>query len=196
MTIRFVFDVESQGLYGEAFAVGWVVTDGCGQVMEEEFAVCNPEVVVGGDQKDVQWLKENVYPWLRGMDAQFPESGSVSMKDPTTGVPVTICADHPTLREVFWRVLERWIIRGAEVWADVPVPVEANFLRSCVSASPARKWKAPYPLYDAATLSLISGTAGTVTRQENELPAHHPLMDARQSAREVLVGLKRLGRPL
>lgn len=193
MTTRFVFDVESQGLYGEGFAVGWVVLDG-GRVAEEEFAICNPGVVTGGDQKDIQWLKENVYPWLLGMDAQFPETGSMTMTDPTTGVPVTICADHPTLREVFWRALERWTVRGAQVWADCPVPVEANFLRSCVAAAPSRKWKAPYPLYDVTTLSLIAGT-GQLLRLANELPAHHPLMDSRQSAREILAGLEKLGRP-
>lgn len=193
MTIRFVFDVESQGLYGEAFAVGWVVLDGA-RTIEEEFAICNPEAVVGGDQKDVQWLRENVYPWLLGMDAQFPEIGTHVMADPTTGVPVTICNDHGALREVFWRALERWKLRGAEVWADVAVPVEANFLRSCVSVSQrTRKWEAPYPLYDVATLSMLAGT-GQLQRLANELPAHHPLMDSRQSAREILVGLEKLGR--
>lgn len=196
MTIRLVFDVESHGLYGEGFAVGWVVLEGDhGRVLEEAFAVSNPEVATGGDGKDVAWLKDNVYPWMRGMDVQFPETGSIAMRDPTTGIPVTVCADHGVLREVFWSVLERWAARDAEVWADVPVPVEANFLRSCVSVSPSvRKWKAPYPLLDVATVTKVASLL-RLERLPGELPQHHPLMDARQSGRELLAGLAKLRRP-
>jgi hypothetical protein len=71
--------------------------------------------------------------------------------------------------------------------------VEANFLSACVRLNHAeREWQGPYPLHDLASVLLALGAdALAVTeRLPDELPAHHPLMDARQSARQLVACFK------
>ena len=55
-----------------------------------------------------------------------------------------------------------------------------------------REWQGPYPLHDLASVILaLGGNALELTeRLPDELPAHHPLMDARQSARQLVACLK------
>ena len=77
--------------------------------------------------------------------------------------------------------------------ADCAWPVEANFLSACVKLNhKEREWQGPYPLHDLASVLLALGAdALAVTeRLPDELPAHHPLMDARQSARQLVACLK------
>jgi hypothetical protein len=70
--------------------------------------------------------------------------------------------------------------------------VEANFLSACVKLNHAeREWQGPYPLHDLASIMLAQGrNLRAVTRWPDEVPAHHPLMDARQSARQLAACLK------
>lgn len=56
--MRLVFDVESNGLDGPAFAVGWVVTDH-GKVVKEGFLRCPIEGAVD------PWVLDNVIPKLK-----------------------------------------------------------------------------------------------------------------------------------
>ena len=55
-----------------------------------------------------------------------------------------------------------------------------------------REWQGPYPLHDLASVLLALGAdaLAVAERRPNELPAHHPLMDARQSARQLVECLK------
>lgn len=176
----FVFDVESVGLYGEGFAVGWVVIrEDTGAQVDEGCLWCPPEHVVG-TINDLAWVEENVLPHLRA-DARVPT--------PTHVGPMT-------LRASFWAEWEKWKAKGARAAADVPVPVEAAFLAACVGDEPkGRTWEAPYPLYDVASFMEAAGLnpLDNHPRFAHELPAHHPLHDARQSARllfETLRGLR------
>jgi hypothetical protein len=111
----------------------------------------------------------------------IPNFGSLGLIDPKT------------VRNVFW---ERWITwknKGAILVADCLWPVEARFLIDCVNDDPInRNWDGPYPFVDVGSLRLAKGqdSLGTEERKENEKPAHHPLADARQSARLLLEALK------
>lgn len=162
----FVFDVESVGLHGDAFAVGWVVIDGGGTVLSATYESCDPSLCAAGSKHDRQWVAANVPPL------------SVTTVNP----------QH--LRASFWlawRVARsRW--PGIAMAADVPWPVEARFLLECIRDDPARQKEAPYPLYDVSMF--LPDPLATHERLPNELPAHHPLNDARQSARLLITALR------
>jgi len=163
-----VFDVESIGLHGEGFAVAWVVVGRTGERLGEGCLACDP-MECAGTAKNRRWVAENV-PRLE-------------VTSPT----------KRHLRNTFWHEWRRWADQGAVLVADCAWPVEANFLSACVKLNHAeREWQGPYPLHDLASVLLAMGAdALAVTeRQPDELPAHHPLMDARQSARQLVACLK------
>jgi hypothetical protein len=151
-----VFDVESVGLHGDAFAVGMVLIDAhdgreikCGMVWS------NPDNVAQGSVGDREWITANI-PELehqrRVLNARM-------------------------VRDFFWAA---WLV------ADCPWPVEARFLTACIADAPTeRAWNGPYPLIDVASVRLAAGLdpLGTTERFPAELPMHNPLADARQSAR-------------
>lgn len=165
-----VFDVESAGLHGEGFAVGYVVVDPeDGAELEHGYARV-PLVGIDASERDREWLKANVLPALDRL--------------------VAVEFDRPSqLREWFWAKWLEWKGRNAVLAADVAWPVEARFLAACISDDlTVRRWEGPYPLLDIASLRFAHGhdPVATVERRPNELPAHNPLADARQSARLLL----------
>jgi hypothetical protein len=162
-----VFDVESAGLHGEGFAFGYVVVDETGTELESGFEGCDlTHVRLDGDMK---WVYENVMPAL-------------PWQEPILNNP-------RQLRDRFWKVWLRWKEQGAVLVTDCGWPVEANFLSACIADAPdERRWNGPYPLFDVSSVLLAFGCdpVGTFERKENELPAHNPLCDARQSARVLI----------
>lgn len=161
----FVFDVESVGLHGEGFAVGYVVIGEDGETLEEGIAVCPAESCLG-DNEDMEWVRENV------------------KAETTHGYVYGV-------HHFFWTAWRKWADRKASCWADCLWPVEAKFLSACIADDPVRRvWLGPYPFFDVATLLLAAGQdpLENYPRLANELPAHNPLNDARQSAR-ILYGL-------
>jgi len=161
----FVLDVESIGLYGLGFAVGWVVVDETGATLEEGYLACPHREAVhsASDPSDLEWVETHVCPHL-------PDSN---------------CEDLPELYDSFWVAWLAWKQEGAVLVADCAYPVETNFLRSCVLNDMSRKWEGPYPVVDVSSVLLAKGFNPTkeFDRKENELPQHNPLCDARQSAR-------------
>ncbi|KPV49201.1 hypothetical protein SE17_33960 [Kouleothrix aurantiaca] len=156
-----VFDVESVGLQGEGYAVGYVVVDGAGNELEAWRGACSPDAAQGGINGRA-WIAAN-----------------------TPVIPVDFTTPH-ALRNRFWAAWERWEERGAVLVADCAWPVEARFLAACVDDElSVRSWQGPYPLHDVATARLLAGfdPLATVERLPTELPQHDPLADARQSAR-------------
>ena len=162
----FVFDVESVGLHGEGFAVGWVVVNEDGEELTCGILACPLEKAQGSDE-DREWVKQNV-PEHAWQGKYF-----------TYASPMEV-------RQEFWRVWKLWKKQGAILVADCPWPVEARFLIECVNDDPKnRNWEGPYPFIDVASVRLAAGLdpLGTDERIEGESPAHDPQRDARQSAR-------------
>ena len=162
-----VMDVESIGLHGEGFAVGWVVITRSGVKLDEGCIACDPELC-NGLFEDRIWVRENV-----------PELKQTS---PTK--------QH--LRNHFWHEWRSWAEQGAVLVADCSWPVESNFLSACVKLNPReREWGGPYPLHDLASVTLALGgdSLASTERLPDKLPAHHPLIDARQSARQLIAAL-------
>lgn len=160
-----VFDIESVGLHGEAFAYGAVIVElPSWREVRGVLAWCSPRLA-RGTAEDLEWVEKN---------CALDTYRTYPLKSPKE------------VRDSFWSL---W--RGVFNWptwlaADVAWPVEANFLRACVGDDlSARVWEGPYPLVDVASVRLAAGLdpLATVEREEDELPAHNPLADARQSAR-------------
>ncbi len=191
---RMIFDVESVGLYGEHFAVAYLLAE-ANRVLEEGLMLCNPETAMG-DSVDLRWVEKNVFPWIHAMSLDFPGGGHAKvMTDPTTGALTHLCSDTGTLRKAFWHLWARERVRETELWADVTYPVEAGFLAACVRDDRTRrKFEGPYPLLDISTAVRLAGPRmSKLTRVPSELPEHHPLMDTRFSFRQLLTALSALG---
>jgi hypothetical protein len=172
-----VFDVESVGLHGEGFAVGWVVVKKSGRIMGRGLFACHPDDADGPDDGR-EWVAANVPADI------LPDRGAYG--------PMYV-------RDEFWAAWEHWKSQGAVLVADCSWPVEARFLARCVDQSPKdRTWGGPYPLHELASFRLAAGLdpLGTNDRLPDELPAHNPLADARQSARLLIEALDAIeGRP-
>lgn len=155
-----VFDVESIGLHGEGFAVGWVIIDNFMEI-DARCVSCDPHVARGGGEGR-RWVQDNV-PAL-----------------------TNLVATPRIVRDVFWKTWEYERARGTILAADCPWPVEARFLIDCVADDPgAREWSGPYPLIDIGSVIHAMGMDAVAEwpRLDSELPKHDPMRDARQSAR-------------
>ena len=170
-----VFDVESVGLHGEGWQVGWVVVRlDTGEIPQTGLLTCHPNraEAFGSKQQqatDRRWVAEHCHVG----DQRFTHSSPAD------------------LRRDFWAAWQDWKERGATLAADVCWPVEANFLTACIHEH-GDPWSGPYPLIDIASVRLAVGLdpLATVERQPAEMPAHNALADARQSARLLVEALR------
>lgn len=184
-----VFDVESIGIHGEGFAVGWVEIVPSGEVLFHGHYYCDPTRADAApglrhtniNQTDRRWVENNVRKYLHPRD---------------------FLANPKSVREVFWRFWEDAKKRAEEgsytvyLAAEVPWPVEARFLNACILDKPyERHWGGPYPLIDIASVMFAAGWNPNEDFHRNEdEPEHNALGDARQSARLLLEALRALGR--
>lgn len=174
----FVFDVESVGLHGQAFAVAGGIYDTHGKAVEgSEFVFSSgwESGLVGYDPGDAEWVQANVT--IRG--------GAV------------LCANPHEVRHRFWQLWEmaKRGFPGVLMFVECGWPVEAKFLEECIADDPVtRNWGGPYPLHEIATLMLAAGMdpMATYERTPEESPAHDPLADSRLSARLLATAITRL----
>lgn len=156
-----VFDVESIGLYGEGFAVGWSVIDATGEESETGCFACDP-LKASGSSNDRDWVDANV---------PVPQSGYN-------------CNSPREVRDAFWEAWLRNKKLGALLVADCGWPVEAQFLLKCLEDDPQRMPDGPYPFHELSTFMQMVGIDPMIAyhRSARQLPKHDPLADARQSA--------------
>lgn len=191
----FSFDVESVGLFGPPFAVGFVVVDQTGRELQSglhgwDYRIENISETFGTDKRwsftddDREWVASNV---IEALPAGW--------------------ANCPTLEAMYESFFTAWrgckvLYPGLTMVTDCPFPVEASFLQEVLRTKGMRSMEfSPYPLIDVASVLLATGHDPTETfsRRDNELPAHNPLNDARQSVRlmlETLEGLDDLAPPV
>ena len=150
----FSFDAETDGLYGEAFAIGAVWMDEDGRILEKFAGQCIAPGIAS------EWVRENCLPHL----VRLPEYPS-----------------RAALREAFWQFYMH-CREGSVIIADVPYPVEAQLLRTCVEENlEERCFQGPYPLVDVASMLFARGLDPDTDRQEFSGytgSAHNPLDDA------------------
>lgn len=159
-----VLDVESVGLYGEGFAVAFEVLDWpFAQILADGMWACSPDVA-NGDASGRAWVQGHI-PGL-----------------------AFNCSTTTEVRQRFWSYWLSWRAKGALLVADHAWPVETGFLSACVHESKAASaMQGPYPLLDLAVLdTLWPADAPDVNhRLDDELPAHDPRADVRQTCRKL-----------
>lgn len=146
-----VFDVESTSLHGTGFAVGAVVSNRGGTVVDK-FELLSKE----GEALANDWVKANVIPALSDM--------------PT-------CDADRELRDAFFAFYIKHK-ETAEIWSDCNFPVETNFLSDIVNDKfEERQWAMPYPLKDISTIVDIEIDRAAECGIKN-LRKHNPLDDS------------------
>jgi len=159
----FVLDVEAVGLWGPPFAVGWAILDGQ-EIVSCEYAWCDPSRVrtMRIDEDATAWIDANVLPKLSA-HRQFSYSDMLAF---------------------FSREWSKWKADGFLLAADVPFPVETNFL---ISALPEHR--RPYPLLDVASM-VFALTGKWDENDQDDKNKHNPMHDAVYSAERLLRALK------
>lgn len=156
----FSFDVESDGLYGEGFAVGAVVLNDKGEQIDSFSGMAEVKKV------ENQWVKDNVIPNLEGI----PEY--LSRKE---------------MRDAFWDFWMKYK-KDSICIADIGAPVESAFMKQCVmDYIENREFNGPYPLHEVATTLEAAGIDPDIKREEfigeDEDKKHNPCHDAKVSAK-------------
>lgn len=193
-----VFDVESIGLYGEGFAVGWVVIDTDGKEHESGLYACDQNRVGSAYLSDEKESKAD-WAWVE------------------TNIP-DMDLTHPFKEDLyvaFFEVLHRWLPtklnvthpKVSSIWADWIYPVEVSFLLHIFETFKWREYKSrksvlsnhrvesllPAPLHEIATICLAADiNPNDFPRVPDELSQHNPLNDARHSARLLVKALAKL----
>lgn len=171
-------DVESNGLHGEAFAVGAILVD-CGGKLIDEFSARCP---IKGETDE--WVVKHVLPSLEN----FPETHKTAK----------------AMRDAFWD----WYVAAKEksdyVLADNGYPVEDRFLIQCQEDNlEERYWGHPFPLIDLSSILLSIGVKPSIERNQfvgedqiasTDIQKHNPRWDAWASALALIKALKMSGR--
>ena len=141
ITHFFVFDVESIGLHGEGFAVGYVLKDRSGITIREDWFHCDSgrAASAGGalDPQDRDWVATNI---------------------PTLS-PTSRLTSPKSVRDAFWA---QWMrakadFPGVVMASECIWPVDTAFLTACVMDDvDSRKWEGPHPLLDIATVMMMA----------------------------------------
>ncbi len=175
-------DVECRGLFGEAFAVGYVVTERTGVTVFEGLHSCpyveaRPDMFYTTPEEQCRFIEQQIVPALPDPDCSCPEVVRAAF------LRAWIQATH--IAESYREPLA--------LVADVPYPCETNFLLDVQrQGRGSNQWQAEtakrlevYPLFDVATALHMRGypALAKMGRNEGETPEHNPLHDARQSSR-------------
>ena len=160
-------DCESNGLYGEVFAVSLIVREN-GTMIDEFSGRCPIEGPVD------PWVQENFLPVLEDMPINY--------------------ASGLHMRLAFWEFWMRYKDHGPII-AHMAAPVETSFFRRCIEDLPQevgdRMWHGTFPLHDVATVLLLAGEdPGSVDAYiaKNGITitisgsTHHPRYDAEAAA--------------
>lgn len=169
-------DVESNGLHGEAFAVGAVLIKADATVLDE-FSGRAP--IEGEIDK---WVSKNVLPAMEGVPENYPNLAK--------------------LQAAFWAWYQPLKEQADYVMVDNGYPVEARFLLSCQDEDiEGRYWDHPYPLLDLASLLLQAGVKPLAVRYQfvaeeigEQNQQHNPRWDAWVSALAAIKAWRLSGR--
>lgn len=171
------FDLETNGLHGRAFAIGALITDQSGTVHDSFTA----RVEIEGEVDE--WVTANVIPQITDMEVTH--------------------GSYEAMRESFWR----WFVKAQEksdyVLVSNGYPVEYRFLLDCQDANiEERYWQHPFPLIELSSLllplgELQEGSKSSLVKKVSALESfrrHHPLDDAKMTARIAFEALRVAGR--
>ena len=158
------FDIESNGLHGDAFAVAAVVMNSKGEVLDEFTGRTEIEGKVD------EWVEANVLPVMTDMDVTH--------------------SSFKHLRDNFWSWFMKAQAKADYVIVLNGYPVEYRFLIKCQEDDlENRFWDHPFPLLDLTSILLQAGYSSSDRNKamqeimkETGYTKHHPLHDAKMTA--------------
>lgn len=168
----FSFDAETNGLWGEAFAIGAVVTNADGKILKKWVGHCP----IAG--KVNSWVEQNVLPKLEN-----------------------IIITHNSYKELLNGFMQFYLENKADkdVIVHMGLPVEARLFLDAHKMGFIGDWDAPYPLIDISAFPEIGDSVDNYNRA-NKIPlyasnfssTHNPLYDSCAAAAAYLHIRKRL----
>jgi len=169
-----VIDVESNGLWGQPFAVGAVCMTAGGRVLRTFRSRCNI------DEVPDEWIVEN------------------EIEEKLSHFPLVEGQRELIAGFVNWLIQEENLAAG--VFVDVGFPVDTGFLGLFKLLDPQWRKYAPYPLLEVSSIIMSAGASPRVDREEyaKELigektgMAHDPVWDAEVSGLCVIRALRKL----
>lgn len=159
------FDLETNGLHGQAFAVGGLIMDAAGNIESQYSARCP----IKGELDE--WVSENVIPFIEDMEQTHK--------------------DYKSFCDDFWAWFVEAQNRSDYVIVQNGYPVEYRFLLQCQEMDiESRYWDHPFPILDLTSMLVMAGydaedkvrLAGQWLK-ETGFAKHHPLNDAHLTAR-------------
>ena len=170
-TTKFLcFDLETNGLHGQAFAIGALIID-AENTIHDKFSAR----VKLTDAVD-PWVKDNVLSVIEDM--------------------VVTHDSYESMREAFWE----WFVAAQEksdyVLVSNGYPVEYRFLLDCQEAAlDERYWQHPFPIIDSTSLLLgLDVAKKDIPHSSRTFRQHHPFDDAHATALRAIEALKTTGR--
>lgn len=166
------FDLETNGLHGTAFAVGAVVVDAQGKILDKFVGRCPL------DEEVDAWVQANVLPAIKNMEITY---------------------DNPkALRSAFWEWYLQAEPKSNYVLVSNGYPVEYRFLLQCQEDDiEKRYWQHPFPILDLTSILLTTGHDPSAKSKlvadiirEGKFTRHHPLDDATIAALAVFKTLQ------
>ena len=166
------FDVESNGLHGEAFSVAGVLMDSDHKILSQFVSRC---AIIGPVDA---WVSENVLGPMK----------DIAETD----------IDARAMRDRFWDWYVTAKVQAQIIVAANPYPVEARFLIACQEDDmPARGFDHPFPYYDLSSMLYTMGYTTPAKRRAYVEQAvrgasgdsHNPLWDAKATAMAAIQAL-------
>lgn len=153
-------DAESNGLWGQAFAIAGIVYDEAGNEVDRFAGQCSIEGEID------KFVAENVLPQMAGIELLFDSYQEL-------------------LRAFFeWRAPHK--AEGVQELVHMGVPVESRLYMDAHSMGFIGDWDGPYPLLDVAAVPEIGDSVDGYNRTHNCGPdpeefeggTHNPLYDS------------------
>jgi len=166
----FSFDAETNGLWGQPFAVGAIVYEYDGNNSIEEVVRFSGRCPIEGDVNE--WVKDNVLPQM-----------------------IAVIITHKNYNHLLADFAEFYLANkaDAEIVVHMGVPVESNLLRDMHSRGLIEDFDGPYPLMDVAGMLRQAGEDPTsvdsyllkygIEDVKNYGSTHNPLYDSEVVAR-------------
>ena len=167
------FDAETNGLWGQAFAIGAILYSPEGQELDRFIGRCSIEEDVNS------WVAENVLPQMEA-------------------IPVNYDSYEEMLKAFMaWRATRK---DGAIELVHMGTPVEARLFIDAHNMGIIGDWDGPYPLVDICTAPQIGDSVDRYNEAHNISPnpeqfaggTHNPLYDSAAAAVAYLRWLKDL----
>lgn len=157
----FSFDAETNGLWGEAFALAAVVVDQKGNELDKFIGRCPIDGEVDS------WVKENVLPAIETIKEDY--------------------SDYKSLLSAFMNFYLKHT-KTCKIIVHMGLPVEARLFLDAHKFGIIGDWDAPYPLIDIAAFPQINDSVDTYNKNNSiTIPncnggTHNPLFDSYAAA--------------